>query len=107
MQPTEILCHVAGDMFACRMKTKDGMLHPINKNMGLQSIKLWKNEPDSLNDFLLMTEVRLITPNAAWPCSVFNQSSICPLVRGLRIKLRAEGNPLSDLNKSKHELKSK
>ena len=108
VQPISILCHVSGDMFACRMKTKDGMMHPIDKSMALKAIKLWEGGPDSLNDFLLMTKVRLVTPNAAWPCSVFNQSSISPLTRGLRIKLRAEGTPLPDLlNKSKHELNLK
>ena len=39
------------------IQEKDGIMHPVDKNMALQAIKLWEVGPDSLNDFLLMTEV--------------------------------------------------
>ena len=57
VQPVDTVCHVSGDMYACRMKSKDGVMHPVDKNMALQAIKLWEVGPESLNDFLLMTEV--------------------------------------------------
>ena len=83
VQPVDIVCHVSGDMYACRMKSKNGIMHPVAKNMALQAIKLWDVGPDNLNDVLLMTEIRFVTPNAAWPDSVFNQSSISPMICGL------------------------
>ena len=87
------------------MKSKNGIMHPVAKNMALQAIKLWDVGPDNLNDVLLMTEIRFVTPNAAWSDSVFNQSSISPMKRGLRKKLRAEGVPLPDLlSTSNYEL---
>ena len=107
VQPVDIVCHVSGDMYTCRMKSKNGIMHPVAKDMALQAIKLWDVGPDNLNDVLLMTEIRFVTSNAAWPDSVFNQSSIAPMIRGLRKKLRAEGVPLPDLlSTSNHELTS-